>query len=105
MNLKELAKHEDRIYRIEPPPLSKVGAKLTLSRFNQWKIHVQKARGVIQIRNISTSHQLDLGLDHYYDFRTPNFLMLKCRLIMEGASLHIKPLPDPRASASKRLRP
>lgn len=105
MNLKELAKHQDRIYRIEPAPLSKVGTKVAPSRYNEWKIRVLKSRGILEIRNITTGHQLDLGFDHYYDFRTPDFLMLKCQLTMEGASLHMKPLPDPRATGPRPPRP
>lgn len=101
-NFSELTKHQDLIYEIRPVPLSKIDGKLTPTLYNQWKIRVSKARRVIEIRNIVTAHHIDIGGDHYYDFRTPNFLVLKCRLIMEGASLHLEPLPDPRASVRRR---
>jgi len=96
MNLAELAKHEDRVYEMRPIPLSKIGTKLTKVRYNEWKITVFKSRGEIQIRHMATDHQLNLGLDNFHEYRSPNFLMLKCQLIFEGALLKSEPMPDPR---------
>jgi hypothetical protein len=39
-----------------------------------------------------TRHRVTLGFDNIREYRTPNFLMLKCQLILEGDQIRVEPL-------------
>jgi hypothetical protein len=39
-----------------------------------------------------TGHTVTLGSDNVREFRTPNFLMLKCQLYLEGKKVRVEPL-------------
>jgi hypothetical protein len=39
-----------------------------------------------------TGHKATLGPDNVREYRSPNFLLLKCQLILEGDEVRIEPL-------------
>jgi hypothetical protein len=47
--------------------------------------------GGVTLRCHFTGHQITLGADNVREFRTPDFLMLRCQLTLDGDKVHIGP--------------
>ena len=47
---------------------------------------------VVELRNTRTDHILVLGVDNIHSFRTPNFLILRCQITLQGDNVNIEPL-------------
>jgi hypothetical protein len=39
-----------------------------------------------------TGHRVKLGFDNIREYRSPNFLMLKCQLMLEEDQVRVEPL-------------
>jgi hypothetical protein len=52
---------------------------------------------VVRAVNSTTGHFIDLSHDNVYEFREPNFVVLKEQLTLRGINVDRDPLPDPRA--------
>lgn len=48
--------------------------------------------GLAELENLRTGHLLRLGYDNIREFRTPNFLLLRCQITLKGNSALIEPL-------------
>jgi len=58
---------------------------------DQTKRHPRKS---VRLVNISTHHFVDLEGDNLQEFRSPHFLLLKCRLTLTPHNVLIEPLRD-----------
>jgi hypothetical protein len=48
--------------------------------------------GGVKLHCHHTNHNVTLGADNVREFRTPDFLILKCQLTLDGNAVHIEPL-------------
>ena len=60
-------------------------------RDDQWTLEKADRREVL-LKNQSTGHNLTLGSDNVREFRTPDFLLLRCQVIVRGPRVLIEPL-------------
>lgn len=65
-----------------------------------WTIYAVE-EGMVELHNIRTSHFVRVGNDIIQEFRSPNFLILKCQLTLSGPEVLVEPLP----SGSAKGRP
>jgi hypothetical protein len=56
-----------------------------------WKLN-DVTDNFAKLSNPRTGHLIDLGLDNVKEFRTPDFLLLRCQLVLEGARVRIEPI-------------
>ncbi|MGH2361188.1 MAG: hypothetical protein ACRDGM_11700 [bacterium] len=58
----------------------------------EWRIeNVTEDKNVV-LYCIATDHKITLGADNIREYRTPHFLMLRCRLILDGPKVHVEPV-------------
>lgn len=57
---------------------------------DEWRLSEGGGKS-IQLDNTRTGHTIKLGADNIQEFRTPNFLMLKCRLTLTGRKVLLEP--------------
>ncbi len=55
-----------------------------------WRLDEVTAAGV-KLVCLLTGHKVTLGNDNVKEYRSPNFLILKCQLIIEGREVRIEP--------------
>ena len=55
-----------------------------------WRIQ-QASAGSLTIYNLRTGHIYDLGCDNVIEFRSPDFLMLRCQLTLKGIHVLLEP--------------
>jgi hypothetical protein len=55
-----------------------------------WRVETADATA-LQLKNLSTDHVLTLGYDNVREFRTPDFLILQCQIILKGNQAIIEP--------------
>ncbi len=53
-----------------------------------------RAAGV-RLHNIATGHDFTLGTDNIREYRTPDFLLLRCQLTLRGPAVLIEPTLGP----------
>lgn len=56
-----------------------------------WRLEDVSEKGVM-LHCLYTSHQITLGADNVREYRTPDFLILKCQLTLDGNQVRIEPL-------------
>ena len=71
------------------------------SKDDQWFIAAcREEERVVQLDNVRTGHSVELGADNIYEYRSPDFLVLKCQIYINdnrvGPGVEIEPLADPR---------
>ncbi len=47
------------------------------------------------MHNIATGHDFTLGTDNIREYRTPDFLLLRCQLTLRGPAVLIEPTLGP----------
>ena len=57
----------------------------------QWRLEDVSAAGVTLFCP-ATDHKITLGADNVREYRTPDFLLLKCQLTLDDDGVHIEPL-------------
>src|SRR5260370_40626198 len=105
MNAEQLKKNVGQPVRLRPHPLR---VKLSLPQVNvltsgspilerslvktdyKWRIEDVTAKGV-KLHCLYTDHTITLGADNVREYRTPDFLLLKCQLTLEADMAHIEP--------------
>ena len=55
-----------------------------------WRLAEAIAKDVTLVCSL-TGHKVTLGNDNVKEYRSPNFLILKCQLIVEGRDVRIEP--------------
>jgi len=113
MKTSELKKLVGSIVRVRPP-VRRVeincdgrSARELPSTDYDWKVEAPfDQRAVIRIHCLATGHFVELGGDGVYEFRLPNFLILKFQLALTNDRRVLRePLPDPRARYGGRGLP
>lgn len=55
-----------------------------------WRLERVTGQGVT-LHCLHTGHEITLQADNVREYHSPNFLMLKCRLTLEGDKVRIEP--------------
>ena len=114
MNLKELSKRIGNTFRFRPLPvrLDADGSRLPESD-DQWRLEaILENPTRLRLVNIHTSHVLELGSDNVREYRSPDFLLLRCNLFISAEGIRIEPIVQqpqtpsavPSGSATIQLR-
>jgi hypothetical protein len=56
----------------------------------RWRL--VSVNGGVTLHCQHTNHDSTLGADNVREFRTPDFLILKCQLTLDGNAVHIEPI-------------
>ena len=107
MNAQQLKQNEGQLLRLRPHPLLVERHLPTISLVTSyapifetrevksdydWRLD-QVTNKDVTLTCLFTGHTVTLGSDNVREFRTPNFLMLKCQLYLEGGSkVRVEPL-------------
>jgi hypothetical protein len=107
VNTDQLKKNVGQDMRLRPHPLivehvplitgvrSSSGDLVTERRLvptdNRWRLTAVTS-GSVSLHGHHTNHDITLGNDNVREFRTPDFLLLKCQLTLDGNAVHIEPI-------------
>jgi hypothetical protein len=99
MNVEQLKKNQGSEVRLRPIPGRREGVagQALPSVDDTWTIYAVE-KGKVELHNIRTGHFVKLGNDNVQEFRSPNFLMLRCQLTLVGAEVLLEPLSSGAAS-------
>lgn len=101
MNGEQLRKRIGQPHRLRPLPRRFAQDSRELPpRDDQWVLE-QVAKGFVKLSNASTGHVFKLGSDNLHEFRTPDFLLLRCQIIIFGNHVRIEPLIYPELRRAK----
>ncbi len=94
MNAKQLSKNIGQLFRLRPLPWRLDGDGRRLADSDEsWKLQsVENDPARITIRNISTGHALELESDNIVERRSPDFLMLRCQVLIRPTGITIEPI-------------
>jgi len=94
MNRKELEKNIGQFFKLRPIPLRVEADGTQLPPLDYaWRLdEVQDKLARIRLRNISTHHTVELESDNVQERRSPNFLLLRCQLILRSTGIEIEPI-------------
>lgn len=94
MNAKELRKNIGTLYRLRPKAWRIDGSGRRLEDLDDsWRldaVDVNPAR--LRLVNVSTGHVAELEADNVVERRSPDFLLLRCQLILRPSGLDIEPI-------------
>ena len=94
MNLKQLSTQLGCLYRLRPSPLrlSPDGA-LVPSPSEQWRLEAVLDRPArVRLGNTHTHNTIEMGADNIREYRTPDFLLLRCQLTIAEDTVSIEPI-------------
>jgi hypothetical protein len=106
MNTAQLKKNVGQDFRLRPHPLiaeyvplitgvrSTSGDPVMERRLakTDYRWRLASVNGGVTLHCHYTNHDITLGADNVREFRTPNFLMLKCQLTLDGDNVHVEPI-------------
>ena len=94
MNIKQLSKQIGRTLQLVPPPVqTSPSGEQTPFNHNEWRLEdILDHPTRLSIRNNRSGHLVELQSDNVKEYRSPDFLILRCQLKIEGASIGIEPL-------------
>jgi len=99
MNRKNLRGLHGKTVRLRPIPRrfdSRLGWLPPVE--DHWRIEAPKANAAaVRASNLATGHFIDLSSDNVFEFREPDFIVLKAQLTLTARQVLSDPLPDPRA--------
>ncbi len=106
MNTAQLKKNVGQMLRLRPHPRTEgieipeipsllpstglVFRRKVVDTDYKWRLEKVDAEGVTLFCP-STYHRTTLGADNVREFRTPDFLMLKCQLTLDGSKVRVEP--------------
>jgi hypothetical protein len=92
MNLEQLKKNQGSAVHLRPVPVRfQTTQDIPSSIDDQWTIYNVEDRKV-ELHNLRTAHVVVLGSDNVREFRSPNFLLLRCQLTLTEEQVLIEPL-------------
>jgi hypothetical protein len=96
MNLKQLKKQVGMNLRLRPLPLriDASGEQLPDCDDHWCLQNILEEPSSLQLLNISTGHILNLQPDNVKEYRSPDFLLLRCRVIIGPQGIAIEPIYD-----------
>lgn len=94
MNLKQLKKRLGDAFRLRPLPIRIDGSGQTIpSSDDKWRFdQLLESPQRIRLVNIHTEHFIELQPDNVREYRSPDFLLLRCQLIVRGNAIAIEPM-------------
>ena len=106
MNLKQLKKRQGTNLRLRPLPHRIDGSGKHLPESDDaWRLEkVLDNPSSIELLNIHTGHVLTLQPDNVQEYRSPDFLLLRCQLTVRPQSIDIEPIFGSAGSPSTPLR-
>jgi hypothetical protein len=82
-----------KLFRLRPLPYRiTVWGELLPPADWQWQC-TDIRKDFLHLSNISTGHFVDLGFDHIREYLSPDILILKSQMTLQGQSLYLEPLP------------
>src|SRR5215467_3583664 len=105
MNAQQLKQNVGQLFRLRPHPVVVQGPLSGLSVLSSdgprpkkeavktdydWRLVRVTGEGVT-LHCLYTDHQITLKPDNVREYRSPNFLMLRCQLTLEGDTVRIEP--------------
>jgi hypothetical protein len=94
VNVKQLATNVGQFFKLRPQPwrFDERGERLPDSD-DSWKLDsVANDPARITIKNISTGHVLELEADNIIERRSPEFLLLRCQIIVRPSGITMEPI-------------
>jgi len=106
MNIDQLKRNVGQLFRLRPQPRLVQGTAATVSTLTSdgprfvkdtvktdydWLVAAVSSGGLVTLRCDFTGHEVAIGADNVREFRTPNFLLLKGQLILDGSSSRFEP--------------
>ena len=102
MQLEQLKKNVGRHFRIRPITERWDDTGQLDSRDDRWSLdNVDVKANHIKITNLSTGYSKEIGGDNVREYRSPDFLILHCQLIIRGNTLLIQPILRPKTILSE----
>jgi hypothetical protein len=94
VNFKQLQKHIGRSYRLRPLPIRRAPDGIHLGASDdQWKLrNVLENPSRIELSDTRTDRVIELQGDNLREYRSPDFLMLRCQLLIDPSRIAIEPL-------------
>ncbi|MGH9460196.1 MAG: hypothetical protein ACRD1X_03200 [Vicinamibacteria bacterium] len=97
MNAKQFSKNLGRRVRLRPIAKRQLADGTPLPLIDdEWFVERIEEHHVV-LHNLRTDHILELGFDNIREFRSPQFLLLRCQVTLRGISVIIEPfvVPEP----------
>jgi hypothetical protein len=94
MNIDQFKKQLGTNVKLRPLPVwfGSYGEKLS-QKDDDWRVEeINKNPNRIKLHNIRTGHILELQCDNIREYRSPHFVMLKCKIIINGNTINIEPI-------------
>jgi hypothetical protein len=104
MNLNQLNKQVGTTLRLRPLPtrFGPDGGHLPPSD-DPWRLEeILQQPSRVRLINIHTGHFVELQPDNVREYRSPDFLLLRCQLIINGPRIEIEPVLGNQAAASNQ---
>jgi hypothetical protein len=94
VNFKQLQTHIGRIYRLRPLPIRRGPDGIHLGASDdQWQLtKILENPSRIELLNVHTHDIIELQGDNVREYRSPDFLMLRCQLLIDPSGIAIEPL-------------
>jgi hypothetical protein len=94
MNIHQLRKQVGTNLRLRPIPnrVAQNGTQMPVSD-DLWQLEALLERPPrIRLVNLPTGHFIELQPDNIREYRSPDFLLLRCQLTIEGPTVHLEPI-------------
>lgn len=91
MNFKRLKDNIGNTLRLRPPAIIQIGETLVPQDIS-WKL-ISCENQVLKLEGLDPLRLLEIGSDNIHEFRTPDFLMLKCKITIKDKNVEIEPSP------------
>lgn len=93
MNVEQLRKNIGSELRLRPLPIRLRTETGEVLPPQDWKWTLLRIEGgKVQLNNIATDHVVQLANDNIREYRTPDFLLLRCQLTLTERDVLIEPL-------------
>src|SRR5258708_4765835 len=94
MNLKQLSQRRGASFRLRPKPTAVSGDRVRrVAADDRWCLEdVLDAPARLVLHNLTSGQRLELQSDNVREFRSPDFLLLRCQLLLRGDVIDIEPV-------------
>jgi hypothetical protein len=83
MNIKQFRKDIGKWFRLRPYVECRTSYGQHFPRLDDYWCVERVNDTATELKNIGTGHVVKLGFDNIREFRSPNFLLLRCQIIMQ----------------------
>jgi len=105
MNLSQLNKQVGTNLRLRPLPIRIGTDGVSLPQIDdQWHLErILDKPSRIRLINIATGHFIELQPDNVREYRSPDFLILRCQLTIKGPNIKIEPITGNQGTPTDQL--